>query len=84
VYRWEFNTADDELAALLIPSGGQKALADLLNALVFDPHDYARTPGEPIGKSLRTLPFADDDGLVIVNILDRDRLVVVVQVDWIG
>ena len=84
MYRWEFNTPDDEYPALLLPAVAQKSLRDLLNALVFDPHGYQRTKDEPVGKSMRYLHFADGRGMVIVNIMDRDELIVIVQVDWFG
>lgn len=83
MYTWEFNGPDDELAAMLLPQAAQKALIALLDAMAFNPHDYGRTLDEPVGKAGRKLPFGGN-GLVTVNIMDRDRLVVVVQVAWFG
>lgn len=83
MYSWTTNGTDEDLAILALPAAAQDALLALLEALVFDPHDYGRTPDEPQDKAVRKFAFGDA-GHVVVTILDRDRLVVVVQVAWAG
>jgi hypothetical protein len=82
VFTWEFNTPELEREALELPAEGQAALRELMDALVFDPHEFQRRPGEPTGP-LRTMSFGDL-GLVSVHIYDPDRLVLIVQIQWLG
>jgi hypothetical protein len=85
VFTWEFNTPDEELAAMTtLPPAAQRSLITFMDALVFDPHGFQRRPEEIEGKAVRVLPFADGAGQVTVTILDRDRLVVIVQLMWFG
>jgi hypothetical protein len=44
VYTWQFNTADDELAAMLLPIEAQSALTSFMDALVFNPTSMPGTP----------------------------------------
>lgn len=84
MYTWEFNTAEDELAAMLLPIQAQSALASFMDALVFNPYEFARIPDEPVGRQVRFLAFGDGLGSVAVHIYDPDRLVLIVQVQWFG
>lgn len=84
MYTWEFNTAADELAAILLPVDAQTALSSFMDALVFDPYDYARTADEPAGRQVRFLAFGGGHGSVAVHIYDPDQLVLIVQVQWFG
>jgi hypothetical protein len=80
VFRWELeNVARDQAAAL--PPAVQRALADLLDAVVLvDPAEYQRRPGEP-DRPLRTLPFSHA-GLVTFLIYEPDDLVLVTRIVW--
>jgi hypothetical protein len=82
VFTWEFNTPELEREALVLPAEGQAALREFMDALVLDPHEFQRRAGEPTGP-LRTMPFGDL-GLVSVHIYDPDRLVLIVQIQWLG
>jgi hypothetical protein len=56
LYRWEHEDprrpATDGL-----PTEAVAALDALMDAVVFDPMDYARTPNEPVGKNVRHLAY---------------------------
>lgn len=82
MFTWEFNTPDLEREALELPAEGWAALREFMDALVFNPHEFQRRPGELAGP-LRTMPFGDL-GLVSVHIYEPDRLVLIVQVQWLG
>jgi hypothetical protein len=82
IYRWEFNSSEEEAAALLMPIEGQRALVAFMDALVFDPYDYARTKDEPVGRNMRFLDFGAS-GQVVVLIDERNDLVLIVQVAWV-
>lgn len=82
MFTWEFNTAELERQALGLPARAQAALREFMDALVFDPHEFQRRPDESPGP-LRMMSFGEL-GLVSVLIYDPDRLVLVVQVQWLG
>lgn len=79
VYTWEFNYPEDALPVLQWPEAAQAALVAFMDALVFDPHNYARTPAEPVGRAMRWLDFDQGRGLVTVVMDDRNRLVLIVD-----
>lgn len=56
----------------------------MMAAVVFDPLEYGRTPGEPVGKPVRMLPFDAGRGLVTIQVYEPDRLVLVLRVQWSG
>lgn len=80
VFRWELDEpADDEFAGL--SPAARKSLADFMDAAVIvDPGEYQRQPGEP-GRALRTLSFGPHgQGLVTFLIYPPDDLVLVVKI----
>lgn len=84
MYEWGFNDqALDDLDGLEVSA--QAALLELLNAVVFDPWEYGRPPGQEVDRTrgLRSLPFGAA-GMVWFVILDRDRQIVIVRVQWAG
>jgi hypothetical protein len=87
VYRWDFDTlARQEFATL--SHVGKVALAEFMNAAVLvDPIEYQRPPGEPSDPPalLRTLHFGPHhEGLVTFLVYPPDDLVLVVKVHWLG
>jgi hypothetical protein len=82
VYRWEFNNPDQETEALLMPVDGQRALVAFMDALVFDPFNYARTKDEPVGRNMRFLDFGAS-GQVVILIDERNDLVLIVDSTWV-
>jgi hypothetical protein len=53
-------------------------------AVIIDPAEYQRQPGEP-NRALRTLPFGShSQGLVTFLIYPPDDIVLVVKIQWIG
>ena len=87
MYRWDFDTlARQEFATL--SHVGQAALAEFMNAAVMvDPIEYQRHPGEPSdpSKLLRTLHFGQHhEGLVTFLVYPPEDLVLVVKVQWLG
>ena len=79
VYAWEFNNPEDALPVLQWPERAQAALVAFMDALVFDPYNYARKPSEPAGRAMRWLDFDAGGGLVTVVMDDRKRLVLIVD-----
>jgi hypothetical protein len=55
-----------------------------MDAVVFDPMDYARTPNEPVGKNVRHLALPGGRGQVSILIYEPDLLVLVLRVTWLG
>jgi len=87
VYRWDFDgLARQEFATL--SRVGQAALAEFMNAAVMvDPIEYQRHPGEPSDPPglLRTLHFGQHhEGLVTFLVYPPDDLVLVVKIHWLG
>jgi hypothetical protein len=86
VYQWDFDgLARQEFATL--SQVGQTALADFMNAAVLvDPIEYQRHPGEAGNPSmLRTLHFGQHyEGLVTFLVYPPDDLVLVVKIQWLG
>jgi hypothetical protein len=87
VYRWDFDgLARQEFATL--SHVGQTALAAFMNAAVMvDPIEYQRHPGEPSDPPalLRTLHFGSHrEGLVTFLVYPPDDLVLVVKIQWLG
>ena len=87
MYRWDFDDPARQHFAGLSPAG-QEELAAFMNAAVLvDPIDYQRHPGEPAepAKLLRTLHFGrHHEGLVTFLVYPPDDLVLVVQIQWLG
>jgi hypothetical protein len=87
LYRWDFDTlAREEFATL--SHVGQTALAEFIKAAVMvDPIEYQRHPGEPsnLPAFLRTLHFGQPhEGLVTFLVYPPDDLVLVVRTHWLG
>jgi hypothetical protein len=85
VYRWELN--DPQVQAVFdgLPRDAADALVAFMDAVVFDPWEFARRPGESVdrSKNLRMLAFGSS-GIVSFLILDDDREVLVLQIQWAG
>lgn len=84
VFHWELDEqAEVEFAGL--DQFARRALAEFMDAAVLvDPGDYQRRPGESTG-ALRVLPFgAHGQGLVTFLVYLPDDLVLVVKIQWIG
>lgn len=87
MYRWDFDgLARQEFSTL--SRAGQSALSVFMNAAVMvDPIEYQRHPGEPADPPalLRTLHFGQHhQGLVTFLIYPPDELVLVVKIQWLG
>jgi hypothetical protein len=87
VYEWDFDgLARQEFAAL--SRAGQEALAAFMNAAVLvDPIQYQRHPGEPTDPPalLRTLHFGQHhEGLVTFLVYPPGDLVLVVKIQLLG
>lgn len=87
MYKWDFDgLARQEFATL--NAAGQQAPAAFMNAAVLvDPIQYQRHPGEPTdpAKLLRTLHFGQHhEGLVTFLVYPPDDLVLVVKIQWLG
>ncbi len=87
MYKWDFDGLARQEFATLNPAG-QQALAAFMNAAVLvDPIQYQRHPGEPTDppKLLRTLHFGQHhEGLVTFLVYPPDDLVLVVKIQWLG
>ena len=87
MYRWDFDDPARQHFASL-SSAGQEELAAFMNAAVLvDPLEYQRRPGEPTNpaKLLRTLHFGrHHEGLVTFLAYPPDDLVLFVQIQWLG
>lgn len=85
MYRWEFNDPLVLVAFAELPKAGADALVAFMDAVVFDPWEFARRPGESVdrSKNLRMLAFGSS-GIVSFLILDEDREVLVLQIQWAG
>lgn len=85
--KWDFDGLARLEFATLSPAG-QTALATFMNAAVLvDPIQYQRRPGEPTDPPalLRTLHFGPHgEGLVTFLVYPPDDLVLVVKVQWLG
>lgn len=57
VFEWEYNTPEVRAECEALGSGVVAALVAFMDAVVFDPVDYGRTPREPVGLPVRFLPF---------------------------
>jgi hypothetical protein len=84
VYSWEFNDPQIQHAAEELPAVALAALRAFMEAVVFDPNEYGRTPDEPVGLPVRRLPFGAGMGLVTIQVYDPDRLVLVLRIQWLG
>lgn len=82
MYTWAISQpAREELDGL--PLACSEALMAFLDALVFDPMDFARTADEPPDKPHRTVAFGSL-GLVSFLVMDWEELVWVTRVNWLG
>ena len=84
MYRWELeDLAEEQIAGL--PAHARRALTELLDAAVIvDPAEYQRAPGEP-SRPLRSLPFGPGgEGLVTFLVYEPGELVLVTRVQWLG
>lgn len=75
--------AEQQLASL--PPRVRRMLAEFMDAAVIvDPAEYQRDPGEP-ARPLRTLYFGPHgDGLVTFLVYPPDDLVLVTRIQWLG
>jgi hypothetical protein len=64
----------------------KRALAEFLDAaVVVDPAEYRRQPGEPTDPAALTLPFGPHaQGSVTFLVYPPDDLVLVIKIQWIG
>ena len=86
MYTWEYNdplVIDAAKALELESPEGYAALLALMEAIVFDPMEYQRTPDEPVGKPVRKVPFWAGRGQVTVLIWEPDLIVLVLKVQWV-
>ena len=83
LYRWEHEDPRHP-ATNGLPAEAVAALDALMDAVVFDPMDFARTPAEPVGKSVRHLALPGGHGQVSILIYEPDLLVLVLRVTWLG
>lgn len=85
MYRWEFNDPMVLAAFEQLPTTAANALVAFMDAVVFDPWEFARRPGENVDKSknLRMLAFGSS-GIVSFLVLEDDREVLVLQIQWAG
>ncbi len=87
MYRWDFDGPARREFATLSPDG-RAALTAFMNAAVMvDPIEYQRHPGEPANPPalLRTLHFGQHhEGLVTFLVYQPDDLVLVVKIQWLG
>lgn len=84
VYAWEFNTPEVGAECEALGGAVVAALEAFMDALVFDPMDYARTPNEPTSRPVRILSFGGGRGIVTVQVYEPDRIVLVLRVQWPG
>ena len=83
LYRWEHEDPQHP-ATEGLPTASMAALDALMDAVVFDPMDYARTSTEPVGKNVRHLALPGGRGQVSILIYEPDLLVLVLRVTWLG
>jgi hypothetical protein len=83
VCHWEFDPPDYASVLDDLSTAGRDALFAVLDALMFDPANYGRVPGEPTGKAVRTIEFGGGRGLLTFVYHAPDRLVLVVRVSWL-
>jgi hypothetical protein len=84
VFRWEYNDPRIQRVVEALPAAALAALTAFMDAVVFDPVDYGRTPDEPLGLAVRRLPFGDGLGLVTIQVYEPDQLVLVLRIQWLG
>lgn len=82
MYRWVFDPPGYRSVLDDLGADARDALLAVLDALMFDPVDYARIPTEPVGKALRTISFGNGRGVLTFVVNEDERLVLVVQVIW--
>lgn len=83
MYSYELSdTAEEKLVQF--PLEVALAVADVIAQVCADPWNYGRVPDEPLDRSKahRCVPF--DGGFVWCLIVDRDALVWVTEIQWIG
>jgi hypothetical protein len=84
MYRWELDGPARLEAESLPPHVRQALEAFMEAAVIVDPAEYQRYPGEP-DKPMRSLHFGPhDEGLVTFLVYPPDDLVLVVQIQWLG
>lgn len=83
LYRWEHENPEHP-ATEGLATEAVAALDALMDAVVFDPMDYARSPTEPVGKNVRHLALPGGRGQVSILIYEPDLLVLVLRVTWLG
>jgi len=76
------DTAKAQLLA--IPLDAAMAVADVLAGMSLDPWNYGRAPVEPPDRSKAHRCVAFGAGFVWCLVLDRDALVWVTEVQWLG
>jgi hypothetical protein len=87
MYHWDFDEVARLEFATLSPVGQTELATFMKAAVMVDPIEYQRHPGEPADPPalLRTLHFGQHhEGLVTFLIYPPDDLVLVVQLQWLG
>ena len=87
MYRWDFDGPARQHFATLSPAGRAALVAFMNAAVIVDPIEYQRHPGEPADPPalLRTLHFGEHrEGLVTFLVYPPDDLVLVVRIQWLG
>ena len=85
MYEWVLNSEQIEDVFAGLPREAVTALVAFMDAVVFDPWEFARRPGELVDRRnhMRQLAFGSA-GTVSFVIQDDEREVVVVQILWAG
>ena len=87
MYRWDFDGPARLEFATLGPAARMALAASMNAAVIVDPIQYQRHPGEPADPPalLRTLHFGQHhEGLVTFLVYPPDDLVLVVRIQWLG
>lgn len=87
MYRWDFDGLARQEFDALSKSGKAAVTTFMEAAILVDPIQYQRHPGEPADPPalLRTLHFGQyHEGLVTFLVHPPDDLVLVVRIQWLG
>lgn len=82
---YEVDFSDLAKATLLtLPLDAAMAIAEIVAEMSADPWNYARSPDDPLDRSLahRCITFAG--GFMWCLVLDRDAEVYVTEIHWVG
>ncbi|MBS2966460.1 hypothetical protein KGA66_25690 [Actinocrinis puniceicyclus] len=85
MFVWDYITPQVAEQAVSTPADAAVAFMAFMDAVIFDPWEFGRTAGQAVdrAKNLRTTGFGPA-GLVTFLILEEERLLLVVQVQWAG